>query len=89
MSHKSESAEPSTAFLLNVLNQLPADISMSAWTKATTRKTFVSFFGADITNLTSNRVGKNKRRRKTIRDSRHGDGLLSERTLGSIAFVGY
>ena len=63
----------STAFLSNALYPRAA-ASTSVSTKATTRKTFASFFNADITTLTSNRVGKKKHSGKRIRVSKHGDG---------------
>ena len=70
-------------------NQRVAATSTSVSTKATTRKTFASFFSVDITILMSNREGRNTRKRKTILASKRDDGLLNALILGSIAFVGY
>jgi hypothetical protein len=78
-----------TAFQFTDLSPPLVGISMSASTKATTRKTFESFSSADTTNHTSNPVGRKKYSGKRIRDSRHGDGWLSGRILGSIVFGGY
>jgi transposase len=81
--------QPLTAFLSNVRSQPKVDTNTFVSTKATTPRTFASFFVVGATDRTSNLAGRKKRSGRRIRDSKHNGGLLNARIPGSIAFIVY